>query len=148
MSLITRLLTTAAAVVALCAGGAVAATADTAGVREDADRIMNLSYGDFAEHPRDEPFDWSTDGCTGIGEFFAPACVQHDFGYRNYGAQGTLKLSPVEDTRKWIDDRFLSEMRRLCRDTYGQSGSETDGCLGAAAFVYQGVRTFGGAYYF
>ncbi|MDQ3790293.1 MAG: phospholipase [Actinomycetota bacterium] len=145
MSLTTRILTVVAAVAALSTS---ATTANAMDVRADADRIMNLTYVDFANHPRVAPFDWSTDGCTGIGESFAPACVQHDFGYRNYGNQGALKLSPTEETRAWLDERFWHEMRRLCFDTHGPSGGATNGCLGAARVVYDGVRAFGGSSFF
>ena len=145
MSLTTRILTVVAAVAALSTS---ATTANAMDLRADADRIMNLTYGDFANHPRVEPFDWSTDGCTGIGETFAPACVQHDFGYRNYGNHGALKLSPTEETRAWIDERFWHEMRRMCFDTHGPSGGATNGCLGAAGVVYDGVRVFGGSSFF
>ena len=148
MSLTARTLTAVAAVAALCTSGTASAAADAPDVRADADRIMNLTYVDFANHPRVAPFDWSTDGCTGIGETFAPACVQHDFGYRNYGNHGALKLSPTEETRAWLDERFWHEMRRMCFDTHGPSGGATDGCLGAAGVVYDGVRAFGGSSFF
>lgn len=130
--------------------GTPAASAQTsvAGVHEEAHRIMMLNYPDFARHPHNAPFDWSTDGCTGIGQFFYRACVMHDFGYRNFGGQGALKLSPHGNTKLWIDERFWHEMRRICFDTYGSSGPSTQGCLGGASTAYKYVRDHGGQYFF
>lgn len=83
---------------------AVAAPADPA-LREKADRIMNLTYRQFASTPHIPPFNWTTDGCSVPGgslpyrKVFRPACVQHDFGYRNYGARHELKLDPTRETK-------------------------------------------------
>ncbi|GAA0844734.1 phospholipase A2 [Streptosporangium amethystogenes subsp. fukuiense] len=135
---------------ALATGGPAAASAEisSAGVYEDARHIMGLNYPDFERHPRVAPFDWSTDGCTGIGQFFRRACVIHDFGYRNFGNHGALKLSPFPATKEWIDERFWHEMRRICFDTYGPSGGATQGCLGGAYTAYKYVRDHGGEHFF
>lgn len=120
--------TTALSGVVATAGTGVAADSTPAvtgpAVREQADRIMNLTYREFARTPRVEPFNWTTDGCsvpTGhapYSEVFRPACVQHDFGYRNYGAHHELRLSPTREAKNWIDSRFRTEMERVCQDTY------------------------------
>lgn len=133
----------AAAVLALGSPVAPAAAAPT--VLQTADRIMGLSYDAFGEHPRTAPFDWSTDGCTAVPEplagRFRDACVQHDFGYRNYGSRGTLRLDPSDARRARIDRRFREEMRRVCADRH--DGSDT--CLAQADLLYRGVVLFGGA---
>lgn len=61
-------------------------------------------------------FDWDTDSCSWTPsswkKLFDPACQQHDFGYRNFGKG--LTLGRDESTRKWIDDRFETEMKAIC----------------------------------
>ncbi|MFI0417414.1 phospholipase A2 [Spongiactinospora sp. 9N601] len=130
---------------ALPAPGAFAASALS--VRETADLIMNLGYADFAEQSQAEPFDWTTDGCTATpprqARRFRQACEQHDFGYRNYG-RGGLALWPEEDGRKWIDSRFLTEMRAICRDRHDGA----DWCRDQARVLYDAVRLFGRFAYF
>ncbi|RBQ21864.1 hypothetical protein DP939_04095 [Spongiactinospora rosea] len=116
-------------------------------VRENADRIMHLGYADFAEQPQIEPFDWGTDGCTATpprqARRFRQACEQHDFGYRNYG-RGELALWPEEDGRKWVDSRFLTEMRAICRDRH----ADAQWCRDQARVLYDAVRLFGRFAYF
>lgn len=92
--------------------------------RDLADTIMRKDYKSFivyrsTVHPA--PFDWSADGCSWPATphmqlLFVKPCVQHDFGYRNYGHG--LKLGSNEDMRGWIDDRFLQEARQVCMDTF------------------------------
>ncbi|MDJ1132469.1 phospholipase A2 [Streptomyces iconiensis] len=114
-------------------------------VRQQADRIMSLSYGEFAETPRIAPFNWTTDGCsvpssiTPYREVFELACNLHDFGYRNYGGKHELKLSPTRETKNWIDGRFREEMVRTCRDTYKTPLRQTS-CVSAAETYYQAVN--------
>ncbi len=120
------------------------------GVRAEADRIMRMTLGDFVRHKQGEPgpYDWSDDGCSGPAvvrviyrDLFDEPCQQHDFGYRNYG-HGDLQLSMDEDTRDWIDSRFLQEMRRLCHDNfdrwYQRANKAT--CLAQAGDVWAAVR--------
>ncbi|MCC3779211.1 phospholipase [Streptomyces sp. UNOB3_S3] len=104
---------------------------------------MNLTYRQFAAQRHVPPFDWSTDGCTpptpsAWATVFRPACVMHDFGYRNYG--GGLRLDPGEERRAWVDRRFLEEMRRVCADRPSEPGFD---CAGAAQTMYTAVRSFG-----
>ncbi|MDI6411516.1 phospholipase A2 [Streptomyces albus] len=131
---------------------AVAAPADPA-LREKADRIMNLTYRQFASTPHIPPFNWTTDGCSVPGgslpyrKVFRPACVQHDFGYRNYGARHELKLDPTRETKNWIDGRFRTEMRRICDDTYTGARKNRE-CRNAAEVYYLGVQLGGDASFF
>ncbi|CAB4924535.1 unannotated protein [freshwater metagenome] len=86
------------------------------------------------------PFDWATDGCTATpaswAATFRPACVQHDFGYRNLGYG--LRLSRLEATRRWIDERFLDEMRRIC--DAGRRGLRRVACRTRATLMWAAVR--------
>ncbi|MGW8376836.1 phospholipase A2 [Streptomyces sp. ODS28] len=137
----------------LAATGALGALAPAApaapSVREQADRIMNLGYAEFARTPHVAPFNWTNDGCsvptgyTPYRKVFEPACVQHDFGYRNYGALHELRLSPTRETRRWIDGRFRTEMRHICEDTY-TTPLRLHGCLAAADAYHLAVRAGGG----
>jgi hypothetical protein len=139
---------------AMCAvlGAAAPAVAETPVQR--AEVIMRQTYAEFAEtaQNREPPFDWTTDGCSGraipnIGDWkgvFHRACVQHDFGYRNFGGRGELKLDPTESRRLWIDDRFLTEMTRICSDGgYGPLSP----CLGTAYTIHSAVRAAGGTFF-
>jgi hypothetical protein len=117
-----------------------------------ANQIMGLDYAAFDRLPKNEPpFDWSNDHCSNpfgdtlpiLGDFnddFSRACDQHDFGYANYGAGG-LQLSMNENTRGWIDDRLLQEMRRICNNEV--PFLDIPFCHTAATAFYGAVRTFG-----
>ncbi|NUU25114.1 MAG: phospholipase [Streptomycetaceae bacterium] len=81
--------------------------------------------------------DWSSDGCSTapdapLGYDFLQACWRHDFGYRNYKAQGRF----TEAARLRIDDRFHADMYTLC------GGRPL--CRATADLYYEGVRRFGG----
>ncbi|GGU48960.1 phospholipase A2 [Streptomyces lavendofoliae] len=122
-------------------------------LRAEADRIMNLTYRGFARTPHVEPFDWTTDGCSvpvgfaPYSQVFRPACVQHDFGYRNYGANHELRLSPTRETKNWIDSRFRTEMERICQDTYVSHLAGLN-CVNAARAYYVAVSLGGDAAFF
>jgi hypothetical protein len=117
-----------------------------------ANQIMSLDYKGFDALPKNEaPFDWSTDHCSTpwspgtpiLGDFnddFERACDLHDFGYANYGAGG-LALSTNEDTRAWIDDRLLQEMRRICNNEV--SFLDRPLCHVFAVTFHTAVRNFG-----
>ncbi|MEV0322782.1 phospholipase A2 [Streptomyces sp. NPDC050658] len=131
-------LLSAAACLALLAGAAPQAAA--ADVRGEADRIMNLNRIDFVNHPHDPPFDWTNDGCTWWPDgIFFEACAQHDFGYRNYGNHGTLKLSATPETKAWIDEHFWHQMRAACLENHA-AGTAQSLCLGEAKVMYDGLR--------
>lgn len=130
--------------------------ADSSGVIRQADHIMEMTYPEFIDYKTavttttyPNPFNWGADGCSGLPviketyrTLFDTPCQMHDFGYRNYGRHNPgLDLSPNEDTRAWIDGRFYTEMKRLCKDEYGfwaaQGRAE---CLSKALVVYSFVR--------
>lgn len=133
------------------------AAADQPSELNRARAIMELGYEQFAEVVRSAPFDWSTDGCSSpvvadpYPKTFGPACKIHDFGYRNFGGHG-LRLSADESTRKWIDDRFMDEMNRICKTKSGlmnrNGESPRSECVGAAQVYYSAVRREGGKYFF
>jgi len=145
MKAIRSILVTLAALIALFALSAPAAQADTKGL---ADSIMRMDYNTFIQYkgiraPR--PFNWSSDGCSwptpaSLRHLFNLPCQQHDFGYRNYG--NGLRLGRNGNVRAWIDDRFLTEMRRLCIRTFYrlyQRGNQAT-CRGQASAMWTAVR--------
>ncbi|GAA2631427.1 phospholipase A2 [Streptomyces axinellae] len=142
----TAVLTLALSGGALTTGAASAVAPPEATVRQQADQIMNLGYEEFARTPHITPFNWTTDGCSVPGPFapyrevFHLACTQHDFGYRNYGGNHELKLSPTRETKNWIDGRFRTELIRTCENTY-PTPLRRQGCLTAADAYYLGVHT-------
>ena len=77
------------------------------------DILFGISLPAFLDRraARDPPtLDWSSDGCSSspdnpLGFHFTPGCNRHDFGYRNYKAQGRFTSS----NKKRIDDNFRSE---------------------------------------
>ncbi|MGW7067611.1 phospholipase A2 [Streptomyces sp. NPDC054855] len=124
---------------ALTAGAAPVAAADD--IRGEADRIMNLNRIDFVNHPHNAPYDWSNDGCTWWPDgIFFEACAQHDFGYRNYGNHGALKLSATAETKAWIDEHFWHQMRASCLETHPEGSTAQNLCLGEAKIMYDGLR--------
>lgn len=147
-----RSLLTSALAAAAVFSLATPAQADDVGSKDlvdDASAIMELTYAEFAEAPHDPPFDWSSDGCSSplpsdpFRETFRPACDQHDFGYRNFGNTGELKLDPTKDRKKAIDQHFREEMERICADTDGGAS-----CMGAARAYFLAVRQFGDSAFF
>jgi hypothetical protein len=93
----------------------------------EANRLMNLSASDFVNSPKNPPFGWSADGCSGpANPEFVPACQQHDFGYRNYGARGNLGFPVTNDAKSWIDLRFREEMDRICSNYFPHAQATTE----------------------
>ncbi|MEU6821699.1 phospholipase A2 [Streptomyces atriruber] len=139
-STLRKTLLAATACLALAAGTVPDAAA--ADVRAEADRIMGLSRLDFINHPHDAPFDWETDGCTWWPDgVFYEACAQHDFGYRNYGNHGAtgLRLSPIPETKAWLDERLWHQLRAACIDNYPEGSAARNLCLGEAKIMYDGL---------
>ena len=92
-------------------------------LRQEAISIMDLNYKQFGwmrAHDHIPPFNWASDGCSWTppdwAQLFRPACLLHDFGYRNFG--NGLRLQRTEARRAWIDGRFYTEMKRICNDKY------------------------------
>jgi hypothetical protein len=110
-----------------------------------ADGHMTTSLDDFlatrAGFP--PPFDWTVDNCSvlPIDLRFEEPCQRHDFGYKNYGTGGAgLRLSPDEDTRRWIDDILLADMFAVCPDSPIEAAFI---CRAAALGVWGAVRLGG-----
>lgn len=120
-----------------------------------ANEIMSLGYEEFTRTPQEPPFVWSTDGCSSpvpadpYRIVFDKPCRQHDFGYRNYGADYGVALSVTRETKDWIDSRFLEEMRRHCEDSYSDGTSSAfRRCQGAASAYYYAVQRGGDEAFF
>lgn len=103
-------------------------------------------------HPRG--YDWADDACSvpaGLrvsvrtlrfaASTFADQCRQHDFAYRNFG--GSRNLDPSNRRRKQVDDFFLEQMRRRCRQPDIRRARRVTVCLGYAYVFYGSVRAFG-----
>jgi hypothetical protein len=142
------------AVAAVCAGlvstAAPAGHAAPADVEGRARQIMGLTYAEFARTPHEAPFEWSSDGCSApvYDPDMTPACVQHDFGYRNFGNHYALKLSPTRETKNWIDARFGEEMDRICTDKYAGLPDVWEECHNHATVMLTAVQQFGDSSFF
>lgn len=133
--------------------------------RSQADSVMNRSYDSFVRfksntRARPSRFDWSDDGCSGpwgisnaYRNLFNKPCQLHDFGYRNYGrvdADGRgrprLHLGRDEPTRSWIDDRFRTEMVRVCTNTFTRWWQKANkaACVVQSRIVWAAVRGYFG----
>lgn len=118
--------------------------------RERADSAVNRTAESFSTLRQTKPWkcDWTSDGCSSPmppswRPLFKPACLQHDFGYRNYGHG--LALGSNEAVRDWIDGRQLTEMKRICEREFLLKGELLDyaHCETAAEIVWAGLRHFG-----
>ncbi len=111
--------------------------------------LMTESLSAFMKHKKAKggPWNWSDNGCNSpavrAAEFYR-ACARHDFGYRNYG--WGLTVNPTDSRRLWVDERFRTDMRAICRANH--SGKARTDCYKAAAINYAGVRAGGGAPFF
>jgi hypothetical protein len=89
------------------------------------------------DQPNSDQLDWSSDGCSNspdnpFGFNLVKACYRHDFGYRNYKAQGRFS----EDNRLRIDNNFKEDMYEVCNGNWA--------CNRFADTYYLAVRQFGG----
>ena len=97
-------------------------------------------------------FEWTTDGCSGPTGRLPPAgswssifnapCQQHDFGYRNFSKN--LTLNRTESMRKWIDQRFKTEMDRVCSSWSNNTflDRSKSACYKAASTMYKAVSAY------
>jgi len=110
------------------------------------ERLIAADLGEFlayrASAARDRRLDYSTDECTapivgnsGSTYDFTEACLRHDFGYRNLGRLGLL-----DARRRWVDERFLADMRGHCLT---RRAPEVIRCLEWARTYHLAVRGFG-----
>ncbi|KAH7032732.1 prokaryotic phospholipase A2-domain-containing protein [Microdochium trichocladiopsis] len=115
----------------------------TAALNAETDRLLfTASIGSFiASRDARNPatLDWSSDGCSSspdnpLGFDFLSSCYRHDFGYRNYKAQGRF-----DDAGKLrIDNNFREDLYDQC-----ERESARDSCRFTADVYYQAVRWFG-----
>lgn len=103
--------------------------------------LFSTSLTDFqqlrAEQPHGDVLDWGSDGCSNspdnpFGFNLVKACYRHDFGYRNYKAQGRF----TDDNRLAIDNNFKDDMYEVCDGNWA--------CDRFADVYYAAVRQFGG----
>lgn len=117
MKLLTVLLSLLpAAVLALPLGDAASSSTSMTprSVESETDNLLfDVSLPTFISHRNaDDPadLDWSSDSCSDspdnpLGFPFDPACKRHDFGYRNYKAQGRF----TDANKAKIDSNFKTE---------------------------------------
>ncbi|KAJ9605633.1 hypothetical protein H2200_009482 [Cladophialophora chaetospira] len=102
------------------------------------DNMTQFQAARDAQYP--PQLDWSSNGCSfstdnPLGFDFLQSCQRHDFGYRNYKAQGRFD----DDGKARIDNNFKSDM-------YNECSSEGDlevVCDGVADLYYEAVVEFG-----
>jgi Prokaryotic phospholipase A2 len=80
------------------------------------------------ETPIFQPVDWTDDGCSDGGKvtrsYGQPACLVHDFGYRNWfrifpelsGKYDEANCKKGSCAKAQIDDNFGRQWNQLCRD--------------------------------
>ena len=114
----------------------------SAELEAETDRLLfSVSLSEFlaARDARSPPgLDWSSNGCTSapdnpFGFDFEPACWRHDFGYRNYRAQGRFEAGKAAIDRKFRED------------LYSQCAAENARvvCEATAEVYYRAVVLFG-----
>ncbi|MGW7292014.1 phospholipase [Streptomyces xiamenensis] len=132
--------------VAVSAAPATAAPADKPQVLSNWTQTSAASYNSWLSARNNQgawsayAFDWSTDFCSWspdnpFGFPFEMSCARHDFGYRNYKAQGTFDANKTR-----LDNAFYEDLKRVCN---GYSGATKTACDGTAWTYYQAVRAFG-----
>lgn len=109
-----------------------------------------IPYGTFFTYYRTYSGpDWSNDGCSYSPDKplflnFKDPCNHHDFGYRNVPQYARGRS---ETYRKYVDDRFLSNLKSVCGDLSWWDPRK-DKCYVLAYTYYAAVRNFGeGPYY-
>lgn len=109
-----------------------------------------IKFGDCTKPWPYDQFNWTDDGCSpdrapdwSYPNLFYEACVQHDFGYRNFG--NWMRLGRNLWTKDWIDKRFRDEMRRICHDKYSSPWRvlNKNACLTEAGLVFGAVSAAG-----
>ncbi|MFJ4922125.1 phospholipase [Streptomyces sp. NPDC088725] len=130
----------------LTAGQASAAPADKPQVLSNLTQTSAASYNSWVAANNDQGawaaygFDWSTDYCSSspdnpFGFPFQTACARHDFGYRNYKAEGTFDANKAR-----LDSALYEDLKRVCT---GYSGATKTSCDALAWTYYQAVDIFG-----
>ncbi len=151
----------ASLLVAAPASGAVASSEATAQDRVTRSELVtrathlqfDISLAHFLKvknHPKgtvDSKFTWADNGCSAPFDaitaywqaVFERSCKRHDFGYRNFGHG--LSLGSNDATKRRIDSRLLSDMRKQCSNYGGDRAS----CYAVAQTFYEAVLHFGDA---
>jgi hypothetical protein len=135
--------TSAAAVLALAAPANAATKlqlmsswSQTSASSEGAFHSARANSGAYAQYG----FDWGTDKCSSspdnpFGFPFERSCIRHDFGYRNYKAEGVFDANKAR-----IDSAFYADLKRVCNRYSGAQGAS---CDGLAWTYYEAVSIFG-----
>ena len=102
------------------------------------DSMAQFQAARNAQNPPE--LDWSSDGCTDapddpLGFDFLQSCQRHDFGYRNYKAQGRFDAGKPS-----IDSNFKKDMDNVCST---ESELKKLLCDGVADVYYEAVKEFG-----
>lgn len=94
---------------------------------------------------------WIKDEIRPFKKFFRQPCVIHDFGYRNFGPNDSLKVQKKyltakqrktgDTSKELIDQRFRSMMLYKCEKKF--DGLQEFGCKAAAQAFFVGVDQFG-----
>ncbi|MER5755706.1 phospholipase [Streptomyces sp. NPDC002088] len=140
------LLATAVSGIIVLASPATAAPADKPQVLSSWTQTSATSYNAWVAARADQGawsaygFDWSTDYCSSspdnpFGFPFQTSCARHDFGYRNYKADGTFSAN-----KSRLDDALYADLKRVCS---GYSGLTKTSCDSTAWTYYQAVKAFG-----
>jgi hypothetical protein len=87
--------------------------------------------------------DWSSDGCSDAPDYplnwnFLPGCQRHDFGYRNYKAQGRFTTA----NKNKIDLNLKRDLDNQCAIVGGIL--ELIACRAVSELYYEAVKEFGG----
>lgn len=111
----------------------------------------NKSFMSIRDQRTNYPdYDWSENGCSvpsaaklvpSIGyasRYFNKQCVQHDFGYANFG--GRLDLDNTLSRKYSVDRQFYGVMQDRCGDIWWGARAV---CRGHAWIFYQAVYWFG-----
>lgn len=93
---------------------------------------------------------WSNDGCSNspdypLGLNFKPSCNHHDFGYRNVSQYARGRN---ETYRKYVDSRFLSNLKIVCGDVSWLNPTLKAKCYALAYTYYTAVRNLGKSSYY
>ncbi|KAF8448417.1 prokaryotic phospholipase A2-domain-containing protein [Terfezia claveryi] len=106
--------------------------------------LFSVSIGSFLSSKAAQSpvgLDWADDGCSDSpdkpwGFNFLDSCKRHDFGYRNYKAQGRF----METNRLRIDVNFKNDLMNECNKS---SRVKKVLCRKTAETYYDAVRLFG-----
>ena len=119
--------------------------------------MLDMPLSDFVALRREQLgqdgpalYDWSSDGCTSfIGTFlddldqrfdrFEPACIRHDWGYRNFGSVNIRGFDADERRRALVDERMREDMQAICE----RDDPASRMCLAEAELVFRVLRLGG-----